>query len=280
MDKEAKKKIGYLYRVDCSCGLFYVGMSTRMTLKSVSDYMGSGIHWKRHIDSHLDHIQIKTILKYFSNREALIKAEVFLIKDHITNPLCANIKTWSQGSECSECKSLTVHRKHCSNYSISSSLCNECSSLKSNHKISCRLFEKRVCIECLGRSSNHRKSCSQYSPTFVVCFECDGSMAKHKKTCSNFTQRNKCDLCGNRTGHKKFCEYFCGDIPENYCFECDSIDRHKRKCSKWIIVSCSECNSVGALHFKRCSKFKERVACKECKGKANRHYKTCRLYTL
>lgn len=75
--------VGYLYRVDCSCGKFYIGISTDVTKRKVETYLGSGIKWLNHIKKHKDHQQKKTVLSAYNDLAKLLKDEVSEIEQNI-----------------------------------------------------------------------------------------------------------------------------------------------------------------------------------------------------
>lgn len=59
--------VGYLYRVDCSCGGIYVGLSEKLDAKSIERYLGSGVRWRLHLRSHFDHSQSKAVISFHTD---------------------------------------------------------------------------------------------------------------------------------------------------------------------------------------------------------------------
>ena len=53
----------YLYRMECSCGKFYVGISKRVGIKEIESYHGGGTRWRRHVKAHKDHTHSLTRLE-------------------------------------------------------------------------------------------------------------------------------------------------------------------------------------------------------------------------
>lgn len=87
--------LGYLYRMECSCGKFYVGMSKRVGIKEIKSYQGGGTRWRRHVKAHREHTQSKEILKWCHSYNDLVQKEILLISESKESPLCMNLSTRS-----------------------------------------------------------------------------------------------------------------------------------------------------------------------------------------
>lgn len=260
-----RPRFGYCYRVDCSCGLFYVGMSTKTDLKNIRNYKGSGKRWLAHLNGHVGdsgHRQKKTIISYHDDFDSLVKAEINLIQQYIEDKNCCNLKTEAQNSKpsslknCSDCGSSGAHRKTCSKFIAT--VCEECSGRSKRHKKHCSKFQSVLpCEECEGRSHQHKKHCSKFIARLGInCPECQSSSSVHKKTCSLRVAPKGCSECGSSAAHKMFCSKYSSKI---LCDECNTRSNHKKDCSQWVqLPGCPSCGSR-STHKKFCEKFKNRI---------------------
>lgn len=253
-----KKHFGYCYKIDCSCGAFYVGMSTKSDFHSIKNYKGSGKKWLSHLKKHPDHKQSKTVISYYENFEDLSNAELKLILDNIDNINCYNLKTDLQNTKpiklpfCDDCKSSGAHKKTCSKFVVN--VCSECGGKSRRHKKECSLFVPvPPCSECGGKSFQHKKTCSMFvAKVGVNCSECKSSSTVHKKSCSKFINSSGCDKCGSPAAHKKNCSK---RIVYVFCDECGTKSNHKKECSKWTpLPACNFCGSR-STHKKWCEKY-------------------------
>lgn len=269
---------GYLYRTDCSCEAFYVGMSRNTEPNHITNYIGSGTWLQNHLSSHKDHTTVKTILSIYHNLDELLDAEVALINNFIQDPQCLNVKDWRQGLQCPECRSFSVHKSYCKFYK-GVKVCELCEG-KTRHKKTCPLFiPSAICDECKGSSGNHKKICSSYKETQIRCKECNGYYFRHRKVCSEWVPPTRCDECGQGSHHARSCSKFSGKQRDDICIECKKNNNsHRRTCSKWKPMYCEECASKGALHKSFCSKYKPRTSCPECGGIGRKHRKACSQY--
>ena len=247
--------LGYLYRMECSCGKFYVGMSKRVGLKEIESYRGGGTRWRRHVRAHKDHTQSKEIVKWCHSYNDLVQKEVLLINESKKSPLCMNLSTRSQSNYygvfggCAECGSRGPHRKSCSLYV--ERICDFCGVVGNSHKSICPKYVKpRICLEC--GSPNHKKTCSKYKGLFgrLNCKECGSTSTRHKKICSQYKKQPGCKFCGSEGAHRQECPKH----KERFsCPECDSRV-HKKTCSHYIKPKpCPECGNL-TTHKSGCSK--------------------------
>lgn len=246
--------LGYLYRMECSCGKFYVGMSKRVGINEIDSYCGGGTRWRRHVNAHKDHTQSKEIVKWCHSYNDLVQKEILLINESKKSPLCMNLSTRSQSNYygvfggCAECGSRGPHRKSCSLYV--KRICNICGVVGNSHKSTCPKYTRpRPCPEC--GSANHKKTCSRYKGLSgrLNCKECGSTSTRHKKICSQYKSVPECKHCGSKGAHHVGCPKYRSRPP---CPECGSRSNHRRFCSM----------------------FKERAVCPEC-GSPSTHKKTC-----
>lgn len=247
--------LGYLYRMECSCGKFYVGMSKRVGIKEIESYHGGGTRWRRHVKAHKDHVQSKEIVKWCHSYNDLVQKEILLINESKESPLCMNLSTRSQSNYygvfggCAECGSRGPHRKSCSLYV--ERICDFCGVVGNSHKSICPKYVKpRICLEC--GSPNHKKTCSKYKGLFgrLNCKECGSTSTRHKKICSQYKKQPGCKFCGSEGAHRQECPKH----KERFsCPECDSRV-HKKTCSHYIKPKpCPECGNL-TTHKSGCSK--------------------------
>ena len=247
--------LGYLYRMECSCGKFYVGMSKRVGIKEIESYQGGGTRWRRHVKAHKDHTQSKEIVKWCHSYNDLVQKEVLLINESKKSPLCMNLSTRNQSNYygvfggCAECGSRGPHRRSCSLYV--ERICDFCGVVGNSHKSICPKYVKpRICLEC--GSPNHKKTCSKYKGLFgrLNCKECGSTSTRHKKICSQYKKQPGCKFCGSEGAHRQECPKH----KERFsCPECDSRV-HKKTCSHYITPKpCPECGNR-TTHKSGCSK--------------------------
>jgi len=269
---------GYLYKVNCSCGAIYFGMSERTKPAEIENYMGSGSKWLSHLKTNPTHTQNKVILKWFKDTDELRTEEtnIVYIGKKIYGTLSFNLKETKQGVVCAECGSFGRHKKQCSKYYTPGSRtapCLECGGLSNHHRITCSLYvvprKPETCLEC-GGERGHRKNCSKK----ISCVECgSGNLGAHRTTCSLYTPPTACAECGNMKHHSPSCSLF---TEKKACAECNSKSRHKFTCSQYKDASkCSECGGT-FNHLASCSKQK-RKRCSECNS-LTKHKSTCPLY--
>ena len=291
---------GYLYRVDCSCGGVYLGMSERMDELSIDSYIGSGTLWTVHLKENPDHSQTKSIIHWSFDAESLRNQEeklIFIGKKIYGNRLY-NTKLSRQGIKCPECDQFGRHRKTCSKFVKPGSrtkACVQCSGQSGHHMKNCSLYKasiakaceecgltrhhsfecskKILCDECgSGNRGAHRKSCSLYK-SLERCPECNSSR-RHKVDCSQFKTPKACDECGSRSHHKVSCSSYQVPIP---CAECGgNYGNHTKICSRNTRIGCEFCGSLTA-HKKSCPHYKRPAGCAEC-GAIAVHFKTCSSY--
>ncbi len=61
--------IGYLFRSDCSCGKFYLGLSKRLDEDSVKNWRGAERSWLLHLQENRTHSSTKTIVEWLYTSE-------------------------------------------------------------------------------------------------------------------------------------------------------------------------------------------------------------------
>ena len=222
--REKERAIGYIYRLTCSCGKVYVGMSTQLSPRALEEYLGSGTLLRKHREKNPEHLLAKEILSYHETLEALLEAEVqeILKEKELSGRACLNLKTTSQASVCSECLSPGSHRRACSS------------------------FSQQPCPECGAKNPGaHRRRCSQRKET--SCGECSLGSGQHRRGCSSFRERRPCEACGKTYGpHLKACP---SHKKPKACEECLSVS-HKRTCSRYKRRPCPECHGALNSHKK------------------------------
>lgn len=267
--------LGYLYRMECSCGKFYVGMSKRVGLKEIESYQGGGTRWRRHVKAHKDHTQSKEIVKWCHSYNDLVQKEILLINESKESPLCMNLSTRSQSNYygvfggCAECGSRGPHRKACSLYV--ERICEFCGVVGNSHKSTCPKYTRpRPCSEC--GSANHKKTCSRYKGLSgrLNCNECGSTSTRHKKICSQYKKQPGCKYCGSEGAHRQGCIKYADRLA---CKECGSRSYHKNHCSHYKSrKKCLECGSH--VHKKTCSHYTPPKPCPEC-GNRTTHKSGC-----
>ena len=267
--------LGYLYRMECSCGKFYVGMSKRVGLKEIESYQGGGTRWRRHVKAHKDHTQSKEIVKWCHSYNDLVQKEILLINESKESPLCMNLSTRSQSNYygvfggCAECGSRGPHRKACSLYV--ERICEFCGVVGNSHKSTCPKYTRpRPCSEC--GSANHKKTCFRYKGLSgrLNCNECGSTSTRHKKICSQYKKQPGCKYCGSEGAHRQGCIKYADRLA---CKECGSRSYHKNHCSHYKSrKKCLECGSH--VHKKTCSHYTPPKPCPEC-GNLTTHKSGC-----
>jgi hypothetical protein len=267
--------LGYLYRMECSCGKFYVGMSKRVGIKEIESYHGGGTRWRRHVKAHKDHVQSKEIVKWCRSYNDLVQKEILLINESKESPLCMNLSTRSQSNYygvfggCAECGSRGPHKKLCSLYV--ERICQFCGVNGNSHRSTCpKHVKQEPCSEC--GSTNHKKTCSKYKGLFgrLNCEECGSTSTRHKKTCSQYKRQPGCKYCGSEAAHRKGCIKYTKRLA---CKECGLKSYHKEYCSHYKPKkTCSECGS--SVHRKTCSHYIKPKPCPEC-GNLTTHKSGC-----
>lgn len=255
-----------LYRIDdLTDGKFYIGMC-EVESRWNNGYMGSGLKWTRHMESHKDHKYTRVIIESnFNEPKELREAEYNEIKKYCVDGIvdqstgCMNIQLRMQGQI----------------YNKQDSICKECGAIR-GHKATCSHDKK--CTECgySLRSHMHAPTCSQYKELKKnnnICEECGGKSNNHKKGCSRYKNHKKCELCGCAKGHYKDCIKYKIKV----CEECGSTRSHKTWCSNYKRPEpCSECGSL-YVHKRTCSKHKKTNECPECGAKRG-HTRDCSFY--
>lgn len=267
--------LGYLYRMECSCGKFYVGMSKRVGIKEIESYHGGGTRWRRHVKAHRDHAQSKEIVKWCRSYNDLVQKEILLINESKKSPLCMNLSTRSQSNYygvfggCAECGSRGPHKKLCSLYV--ERICDFCRVVGNSHKSTCPKYTRpRPCSEC--GSANHKKTCSRYKGLSgrLNCRECGSTSTRHKKICSQYKKQPGCKFCGSEGAHRQGCIKYDDRLA---CKECGSRSYHKNHCSHYKSrKKCLECGSH--VHKKTCSHYTPPKPCPEC-GNLTTHKSGC-----
>ena len=267
--------LGYLYRMECSCGKFYVGMSRRVGIKEIESYQGGGTKWRRHVKAHRDHSQSKEIVKWCHSYNDLVQKEVLLINESKKSPLCMNLSTRSQSNYygvfggCAECGSRGPHRKTCSLYV--ERICTFCGVNGNSHRSTCpKHVKQEPCSEC--GSTNHKKTCSRYKGLSgrLNCEECGSTSTRHKKICSQYKKQSGCKYCGSEAAHRKGCVKYTKRLA---CPECGLKSYHKEYCSRYKPKkTCSECKS--SVHKKTCPHYTPPKPCPEC-GNLTTHKSGC-----
>lgn len=152
--------------------------------------------------------------------------------------------------------------------------CEECGGYLS-HKSFCSKVQK--CQKCGCLNGLHYKTCPDFRKQ-KICEECKGKDGHHNSSCPKYIP-NKCFECGSVNGHKKSRSKYSKTVVKCTKTKDCNGSYHYKKCPKYANKeTCSECNGLNGNHRKGCSKYKVLTICKECGGKRGHHFSFCSKY--